>query len=158
MKVGDRCEIRIVWRGKSAWFGGRVVAIATNGRSIKVAWMDPDGGERETEAPIQHVREVEAEPARKPRRFKGGKVASTPSTTGDGEAIAIEVKVKLMERPEPVDPVAAVEAAGSGGQGGASGWIETYFVSRSGREYGPYRRRCWREGGKKRSQYLGGGF
>ncbi len=147
MKSGDLCEIRIVWRGKSTWFGGRLVAIAANGRSVKIAWIDPDGGQRETETPIRHVRE--AEPVRKPRRFKGAKAGSTPSTTGDGEAIAIEAKA---------DPVAAVEATGSGGQGGAIGWVETYFVSRSGREYGPYRRRCWREGGKKRSQYLGGGF
>jgi hypothetical protein len=141
MRVGDRCEIRITWRSKGTWFGGQVVAIAANERSIKVAWIDPDGGERETEAPIRHVREPvqEAEPVRKPRRFKATKVASTPSTSADGEAL-----------PSSTPSTTAPQAAG--------GWIETYFVHRCGREYGPYRKRCWREGGRKRSQYLGGGF
>jgi hypothetical protein len=67
MRVGDRCEIRITWRSKGTWFGGQVVAIAANERSIKVAWgragnRSPDpacsgtragGGARAEAAPLQ---------------------------------------------------------------------------------------------------------
>ena len=37
------------------------------------------------------------------------------------------------------------------------GWIETRFVRdpETGRRYGPYLVRRWREGGRKRLQYLG---
>lgn len=37
----------------------------------------------------------------------------------------------------------------------AAAWIESRYVKRRGKVYGPYRIRRWREGGKLRSQYLG---
>lgn len=37
----------------------------------------------------------------------------------------------------------------------AGGWIEHQYKSSGGKRYGPYEYECWREGGKKKSRYLG---
>ena len=39
---------------------------------------------------------------------------------------------------------------------GQPGWIEHKYISRNGKQHGPYRYLRWRDGdGRKRSQYLG---
>ena len=35
------------------------------------------------------------------------------------------------------------------------GWIEHQYKSSHGKRYGPYEYECWREGGKKKSRYIG---
>src|SRR5918911_2254954 len=55
--------------------------------------------------------------------------------------------------PPPTGPTRAERARRQRGQG----WIETRFVRDrlTGQRYGPYLVRRWREGGRKRLQYLG---
>ena len=55
--------------------------------------------------------------------------------------------------PPPAAPTRAERARRQRGQG----WIETRFVrdQLTGQRYGPYLVRRWREGGRKRLQYLG---
>src|ERR671938_1971164 len=72
---------------------------------------------------------------------------------GQLEQVQQQVQVLLAALPTPVDP-----APGRRGQRRpAQGWLELRFVRdrASGRVYGPYVYRRWREGRRQRTQYVG---
>jgi hypothetical protein len=146
------CEVSLTLYGEKQWIQCWVKAIALNQKSALINWRDQRGDDRETEVPLGFIRyELGG------RKRRGFQKAKANDDRVEAIAAAVNVKVELVERPEPADPMAVAEASGAG-RDAANGWVETYYIKRKGKEYGPYRRHCWREGGKKRHKYLGGGF
>src|ERR671938_1543727 len=72
---------------------------------------------------------------------------------GELEQLPEQIGAVLRATAPPQAPTPAERARRQRGQG----WIETRFVQDrlTGQRYGPYLVRRWREGGRKRLQYLG---
>jgi hypothetical protein len=148
----QECEVELALYGKRQWIQCIVLAIAVNQKSAIVNWKDAGGESRETEVPLGFLRYELF--GRRRRGFQRAKEKALRQQDHNPEAIAPEPREELPtlvnSTPSPSSSNAAIA--------GTQGWIETYYIKRGEKEYGPYRRHCWREGGKKRHKYLGGGF